>query len=126
MRPSKPSFMQARDALAKLPSLVDVSIPDNKHLTVCGDTHGQFYDLCNIFELNGLPSDDNPYLFNGAHHGHARPPVWRPLTGPDLPFLFLAHQCRILTLLECRIAAERWRRAHWVAGLLWQEQLRGS
>lgn len=25
----------------------------------------QFYDLLNIFELNGLPSDDNPYLFNG-------------------------------------------------------------
>lgn len=25
----------------------------------------QFYDLLNIFELNGLPSDENPYLFNG-------------------------------------------------------------
>lgn len=25
----------------------------------------QFYDLLNIFELNGLPSEDNPYLFNG-------------------------------------------------------------
>lgn len=25
----------------------------------------QFYDLINIFELNGLPSEDNPYLFNG-------------------------------------------------------------
>lgn len=25
----------------------------------------QFYDLMNIFELNGLPSEDNPYLFNG-------------------------------------------------------------
>lgn len=23
-------------------------------------------DLLNIFELNGLPSDDHPYLFNGA------------------------------------------------------------
>ena len=62
------SFMQARDALAKLPTLVDVSIPDDKHITVCGDTHGQFYDLCNLFELNGLPSEDNPYLFNGAQH----------------------------------------------------------
>jgi hypothetical protein len=25
----------------------------------------QYFDLLNIFELNGLPSDDNPYLFNG-------------------------------------------------------------
>ena len=25
----------------------------------------QFFDLLNIFELNGLPSDENPYLFNG-------------------------------------------------------------
>ncbi|KAL7980746.1 hypothetical protein Chor_001900 [Crotalus horridus] len=34
-------------------------------ITVCGDTHGQYYDLLNIFELNGLPSEYNPYLFNG-------------------------------------------------------------
>lgn len=25
----------------------------------------QFYDLLNIFQLNGLPSEENPYLFNG-------------------------------------------------------------
>uniref|UniRef100_A0AAQ4NYH4 Serine/threonine-protein phosphatase n=1 Tax=Gasterosteus aculeatus aculeatus TaxID=481459 RepID=A0AAQ4NYH4_GASAC len=34
-------------------------------ITICGDTHGQYYDLLNIFQLNGLPSETNPYLFNG-------------------------------------------------------------
>ena len=35
------------------------------HFNVCGDTHGQFYDVLNIFEINGSPSPTNPYLFNG-------------------------------------------------------------
>ena len=47
------------------PTLVDVDVPDGKKFTICGDIHGQFYDLMNIFELNGLPSEENPYLFNG-------------------------------------------------------------
>ena len=34
-------------------------------ITVCGDTHGQYYDVLNIFRLNGYPSATNPYLFNG-------------------------------------------------------------
>eukprot|EP01138_Halocafeteria_seosinensis_P015381 gb/GECG01015698.1/.p1 GENE.gb/GECG01015698.1/~~gb/GECG01015698.1/.p1 ORF type:complete len:526 (+),score=77.20 gb/GECG01015698.1/:1-1578(+) len=57
--------------LAKLPSMVDVTIPEKNTdgsegvITVCGDTHGQYYDLLNIFEMNGLPSENNVYLFNG-------------------------------------------------------------
>jgi len=47
------------------PSLVDISVPDEAKFTVCGDIHGQFYDLMNIFSINGLPSTENPYLFNG-------------------------------------------------------------
>ncbi|XP_067941950.1 serine/threonine-protein phosphatase 5-like isoform X2 [Watersipora subatra] len=47
------------------PSLVDISVPLDTKFTVCGDIHGQFYDLLNIFQLNGRPSADNPYLFNG-------------------------------------------------------------
>ncbi|XP_014607795.1 PREDICTED: serine/threonine-protein phosphatase 5 [Polistes canadensis] len=47
------------------PSLIDITIPEDSKFTICGDIHGQYYDLLNIFELNGLPSETNPYLFNG-------------------------------------------------------------
>ncbi|XP_074575483.1 serine/threonine-protein phosphatase 5-like [Curcuma longa] len=57
--------LEARERLRAMPSLVDINVPDSHHFTVCGDVHGQFYDLLNIFELNGLPSEENPYLFNG-------------------------------------------------------------
>lgn len=49
----------------KQPSLVDIHVPENSKFTICGDIHGQFYDLMNIFKINGLPSPSNPYLFNG-------------------------------------------------------------
>eukprot|EP00164_Ancoracysta_twista_P006672 GFYU01009329.1.p1 GENE.GFYU01009329.1~~GFYU01009329.1.p1 ORF type:complete len:491 (-),score=135.40 GFYU01009329.1:512-1984(-) len=55
----------AKQILEKDNSLVYVTFPESNKFTVCGDVHGQFYDLMNIFELNGLPSDENPYLFNG-------------------------------------------------------------
>lgn len=55
--------MQA--VIKELPSLVDVAIPAGEKITVCGDTHGQFFDLMHIFDLNGLPSRGNPYVFNG-------------------------------------------------------------
>ncbi|KAJ9522034.1 hypothetical protein QJQ45_005077 [Haematococcus lacustris] len=57
--------LKAQELFRQQASLVDVSIPENGHLTVCGDTHGQFYDLLRIWELNGRPAPDNPYLFNG-------------------------------------------------------------
>jgi serine/threonine-protein phosphatase 5 len=47
------------------PSLVDIDVEDDVDITICGDTHGQFFDLMTIFERNGLPSKTNPYLYNG-------------------------------------------------------------
>lgn len=44
------------------PSLVDITVPEDSKFTICGDIHGQFYDLLNIFKLNGLPSETNPYV----------------------------------------------------------------
>ncbi|KAI1310142.1 protein phosphatase 5 [Xylaria venustula] len=47
------------------PTMVEMTIPDDVKLTVCGDTHGQYYDLMELFRLNGRPSDKHYYLFNG-------------------------------------------------------------
>ncbi|CAH0746971.1 unnamed protein product [Bemisia tabaci] len=58
-------LLQVKSLFEKQPTLVDINIPDNEKITVCGDIHGQFYDLLNIFEINGQPSETNPYLFNG-------------------------------------------------------------
>lgn len=44
------------------PSLIDITIPEDSKFTICGDIHGQYYDLLNIFKLNGLPSETNPYV----------------------------------------------------------------
>ena len=48
-------------------SLIDINIPTDKKFTVVGDIHGQFYDLLNIFTINGYPDEENPYLFNGDY-----------------------------------------------------------
>lgn len=60
-------LLDVKALLMAQPSLVDISIPDNNKFTICGDVHGQFYDLLNIFELNGLPSETNPYVSFESH-----------------------------------------------------------
>ena len=68
-------LISAKRYYEKSASLLDIPIPTSgpddvdptilPRLTVCGDTHGQFYDVLNIFDINGLPAKNNPYLFNG-------------------------------------------------------------
>lgn len=47
------------------PTMVETEIEQGHQLTVCGDTHGQFFDLLEIFRLNGFPTASHAYLFNG-------------------------------------------------------------
>jgi serine/threonine-protein phosphatase 5 len=54
-----------RDIVYNEPTMVEMEVASDKKLTVCGDTHGQYFDLLEIFRLNGFPSDTQGYLFNG-------------------------------------------------------------
>ncbi|KAN0040844.1 hypothetical protein ACTFIV_003380 [Dictyostelium citrinum] len=56
---------QSFEMMKELPTLVDIDHDTTMKITICGDTHGQFYDLLNIFKINGSPSEEKPYLFNG-------------------------------------------------------------
>lgn len=40
-------------------------IVGGKKITVVGDTHGQFYDVLNLFNKFGFVSEDHIYVFNG-------------------------------------------------------------
>ena len=70
---------KAIEYLKTIPNVNEISVLDDERqklsvelnedvdfrVNVVGDLHGQFIDLYTIFELNGLPSKSNMYLFNG-------------------------------------------------------------
>lgn len=55
-------MLQAKALLAKECNLVDISVDEGQQLTICGDIHGQFFDLVKIFDINGYPSKDHYYV----------------------------------------------------------------
>lgn len=56
---------KVKEILYKESTMVEMHVDLGTKLTVCGDTHGQFFDLLEIFRKNGYPSDKHSYLFNG-------------------------------------------------------------
>lgn len=55
-------FFQAKEILAKESNVQEVKCP----VTVCGDVHGQFHDLMELFRIGGKSPDTN-YLFMGDY-----------------------------------------------------------
>lgn len=55
-------FTQAKEILTKESNVQEVRCP----VTVCGDVHGQFHDLMELFRIGGKSPDTN-YLFMGDY-----------------------------------------------------------
>jgi hypothetical protein len=52
----------AKEYLSQVPNVITIASP----VTVCGDIHGQYFDLLELFKIGGHPPNTN-YLFMGDY-----------------------------------------------------------
>lgn len=58
-------LFESKKALKQLRNFNVIETCPSKDVTICGDLHGKLDDLFLIFYKNGLPSGNDPYIFNG-------------------------------------------------------------
>ena len=63
---SEDEVEQIISAASKIIKSEGVCLELSPKISICGDIHGQFYDLLRIFEINGYPPDTK-YLFLGDY-----------------------------------------------------------